>query len=261
MAHPFFGPAPVDLRTAQGFFRAWRESHKPYDYSKEVKEVGAWRRPLEQRLEGCSLVLAFFCDPDDKEAMAQVTVPCDDRRIIDHLCVSSSSDDKVLLQQNMNFNIEPTCLYPDDMWNGLDIDENDEEYEYECADLKPTRVLLYMVDGQRGRLLHLFEGTSKKDVFKSNSPCIYYWDERKSRRGNEPLANDTEAVYIDVSIEFCWPETDGVESDRPEMNAGIHVRQGKGYDKAKTFEDVDDVLIIFSKLLNHSARPYAIEWR
>jgi hypothetical protein len=73
--HNAVGPA-APFRSAEALFRAWLKSCRRYHHIKQFEEED--KRRLMKRLEGCSLVIAFFCRAEDKEPMAQITIPCDD---------------------------------------------------------------------------------------------------------------------------------------------------------------------------------------
>lgn len=253
------GPAPVDLRTARGFFRAWRESQEPYNYGKEVKEADTWERSVERGLKGCSLVLNFFCRSEDKEAMAQVTVPCDDEEKMSNLFPYKYDQfynpAQCLLQQNLRYKVKGTYLDRKHMWRDPDDDGL-------FATLEGTRVLAYMVDGQRGRILHIFDGTCGEDFLDMDRPSAWYWDERRRGYGNEVLKRGNEAVYIGAMIDFSWDKKEGVRPDRPEMKAALLLHKGSSYryNDGVPIRDIEDVKATMCRLLELSARSFRIKW-
>jgi hypothetical protein len=197
----------VPFRSAEDVVRQWLKSCRRYSHSelfeKEEEELH------KKRLQGCSLVIAFFCRAEDKEPFAQIIMPCDDE---EKLSQAFDARRHVMLELNEKYNGDPDFFDRNHPW--VDIDDEVE------AKLAPTRILMYIVDAQRGRFVHLLH-VSGGDYNGNNNYSDIPRGFQVCYTGDivSPSVDAMDLYGLGMSIYFFWPAEERGDEARP---AGIY---------------------------------------
>jgi hypothetical protein len=228
--------------SAQVSFREWWESRRRATRNDDLRK-DEQKNKIRARLQGSSIVIAFFLRPDDKEPMAQVTLPCDDEEKMTEFF----GDDGVMLQQNTNV---PAETFPLD-FQDIYYREHQEGVEKK---LKPTRVLIYLVDGQRGKIVQLLHFGTPVAFENPDENVMHQIYMECGNAGRELFALSPFNIELKVWMIFCGPPNDGMPTQHrsPGIYATVYF-----FDPAQEqdlmINDVDHVWSILCMMLESAA--------
>jgi hypothetical protein len=194
------------------------------------------RKKIRARLQGSSIVVAFFMRPDDKEAMAQVSVPCDYEGKMTEFFGGGHG---VTLKENESVNF---FYYDYNYWR----DEDEEGMDEWDEKLRSTRVLIYILDAQRGKIINLFHGAPQGDSApESNYSIEFYVDESGADKGRESFAL-TGGLTLTAVTTFDRPKRKG---GPPKITVNCLLEMGN----QQLTDNVDDAYGLLYAMLESAA--------